>query len=361
MIQLRPSSSHMWTNCAANPLFSSRVPEPEDSEAAREGTCAAWVAEMVLTGAVAQASDLNGASHPKNGWVVELDMVGYVNEYVSMLRRRGGKISAEQFVRLNEYIAGTADSVATELGTTLFVDDLKYGYGLVEPFENTQLLIYASTGFPFTGYTHVSLGIYQPRAAHPDGIYRTWVITIDEYREHLQRIVTAGQLCQSPMPMATPGEHCKHCKARTTCDALAQSNYSIFAVVESQSQFELDALGISKELDFLDRATKIIEARKTAIEAEAIQRMKSGQYIAGWHLKKKVGRRKFTASADVIHALTGKNPHDTSRLMTPAALEKTGASVRSVAMLSDTPFIGHSLARIEKNHYQKLFSTEKGK
>ena len=360
MIELRPSASHMWTRCAANPLFSSRVPEPEDSEAAREGTCAAWVAEMVLKGVVAQASDLEGKSHPENGWVVELDMVGYVNEYVSMLRRRGGKISAEHFVRLNEYIAGTANSVATEIGTTLFVDDLKYGYGIVEPFENTQELIYAATGYPWTGITHISFGIYQPRATHADGIYRTWVISVEEYHEHIQRIVAAGQLCQSPMPTATPGDHCKHCKTRSTCDALAQSVYSIFAVVESQSQFELDALGISKELDFLDRASKIIEARKTAIEAEATQRMKSGQHIAGWYLKKKVGRRKFTVSADIVHALTGKNPHDTTRLVTPKALEKTGASVRSVALVSDTPFVGHSLARLEKNHYQKLFSNPKG-
>ena len=48
-IETRPSAAHRWTKCSAAPLFASRAGPQPTSDPAREGTCAAWVAELLLT------------------------------------------------------------------------------------------------------------------------------------------------------------------------------------------------------------------------------------------------------------------------------------------------------------------------
>ena len=47
-IETRPSAAHRWTKCSAAPLFASRAGPQPTSDPAREGTCAAWVAELML-------------------------------------------------------------------------------------------------------------------------------------------------------------------------------------------------------------------------------------------------------------------------------------------------------------------------
>src|SRR5690606_24506915 len=80
---LRPSASSIWTKCAANPRISEHAKTvAQDSDAAREGTCAAWVAECVLNGSFATADDMIGMTHP-NQWLVTDEMAYFVGEYVA--------------------------------------------------------------------------------------------------------------------------------------------------------------------------------------------------------------------------------------------------------------------------------------
>ena len=80
---LRPSAAHRWWRCSAS-ISATRLPDAlpeEDQDAAREGTCAAWVAECVINGDASSAADMLGRSH-ENGWEVDDDMVRHVQEYM---------------------------------------------------------------------------------------------------------------------------------------------------------------------------------------------------------------------------------------------------------------------------------------
>lgn len=358
MIELRPSGSAIWTKCPASARFALNCAEEPESDAAREGTAAAWVAETVLNGNAIFAEDLKGETHP-NGWLITPDMCDYVQGYIELIRSRGGVMSAERFVRLNEFIGGTLDSTSTVMGDTLFVDDLKYGYGIVEP-DTPQLIIYGAArlqellndGVPVS---KVQLGIYQPRAFHDDGIYRTRTITIQQIHDEAAEVIQAGQLCQDPNSLAIPGQHCKHCVARASCEALTHTVYEIFDVLQSPRQLETTMGELANELGFLEIAAALVDARKTAVEAEAEQQVRAGKHLPGWHLKDRKARRKLKVGPETVRAITGIDPYK-QVLRSPAELEKAGASVKAVKALSETPIIGQKLERLPADYFDKTFN-----
>lgn len=359
MIFLRPSGSSIWTKCAANPKISAATQfVPEESDAAREGTCAAWVADCVLKGDAASCADMLGETHPENGWLVTSDMVHHVQGYVNAVRKRGTSVSAEQRVNLSPTIGGTFDSSNVSYsGDTLYVDDLKYGYGIVE-VDTPQLVIYGKgelIRLNNPDIRYVVLSIYQPRAWHVDGIHRsTPRMTVEELNVLADWVIVRGELCQAVVPIATPGKHCEHCKGASECEALARSVYSAFTVIEGTRQGRMNAEELAKELDFLELCEKLVKARKTAVDAEGEQRIKSGEYVQGWGMKDKYGHRKFKFPLAIVKTLTGIDPYK-QKPLTPAEMESEGASPDIINTLSSAPFVGRKLGRVTSKDIGKMF------
>ncbi len=358
-MQLRPSAAHIWTKCSANPLMASMMPAEVPGDAAREGTCAAWVAEMVLTGVVTSASEMIGRNH-ENGWLVEPDMARHIQKYIDHLRAHGGKIFVERKVRLNPLIEGTPDAWALlDDDGVLHGDDLKYGYGIVEPYKNPQVSIYLGAIIRFLtarGVTikRVVVGIYQPRAWHPAGIYRTWECFPEELMEFVHEIELAGEKTQEQNPVAIPGDHCEHCAAASTCAALAAANYRVYDMLCARVQRHMTAVEMAEELMFLEKAEEMLQGRLNAVTTEAEARIKRGETIPGWHMEQRAGQRRFTVPASVIRALTGKNP-EVPKMVTPAELERMGASPAVVAKLSETPRTTPRLKRIAPGYFTNMF------
>ena len=163
-IETRPSAAHRWTKCSAAPLFASRAGPQPTSDAAREGTCAAWVAELLLTDRPVEV----GMTH-ENGWEVDPDMIGHMQDYADICRADGGEMWVEEYVTLSHTIAGTSDCVTLANGV-LTVRDLKYGFKLVAP-DSPQLIIYAAAILiaPPGPVSTLRTEIYQPRGFHQDG------------------------------------------------------------------------------------------------------------------------------------------------------------------------------------------------
>lgn len=349
---LRPSASSIWTKCAANPRISENAKTvPQDSDAAREGTCAAWVAEQIFAG-----HECGIGSVHENGWVVDDEMMYHVEEYVSLIRGLGTVITAEQFVRLTDHIAGTYD-VSVVSDNTLYLIDLKYGYKLVDVYENTQTIIYGYADIMRRNdpnITHVVLGIYQPRAWHTEGIYRTWRLSVPELHAEASKVAAAGDACQAPDALATPGSHCEYCKGRLECAALAATLYNAADVIERRDQGAMTADELAKELNFLDKLKDMYDARKTAVHAEAEHRIKSGEYVPGWGMKDRTGHRKFKVDMTTVELLTGVKPVKTTE-MTPAELERAGANKKIVAGLTYSPTVGHKLDRITDRDFGRMF------
>lgn len=348
---LRPSASNIWTKCYANPRISENAKViAQDTDAAREGTCAAWVAECIIRGIPVDVDSVH-----ENEWVVDEEMMYFVGEYIKTIRARGSRILAEQFVRLSPHIAGTFDSlVLSDDGTTAYLVDLKYGYKIVEVYHNTQPIIYGYAALMALNdpkITSIVLGIYQPRAWHSEGSFRTWRLSIPEIHKLASEIAAAGEECQKPDVPATPGSHCEYCKGRLECEALAHSLYNGFEALDRKAQGVMNADELSNELNFLERLKDLYDARKTAVHAEANHRISSGEQVPGWCLKDRTGHRKWRVDPVTLHMLTGINPTK-QEIMQPAELERAGADKKIIKGLAYSPNIGHKLDRVD---FDKMF------
>lgn len=339
-VETRPSQAHIWVNCALAPRLFKMAPPEEQSDPAREGTCAAWVAEMVLTGQATDCHALVDQAH-ENGWVVDSLMANHVQRYVDMLRERGGEIDAERKVRLNDKIAGTPDSFAVVSGNQLFVDDLKYGFEIVEA-TTPQIVIYAGAILRHVErkgikIKRVTLGIYQPRAYHALGIHRTRSLWPEELTKEVQKIEAAAEAAHSYAVFATPGSHCRRCPGAAYCSAVTHEVYHAYSRMLNGEQRQMTPSEMADELSFLDTAEAMFKGRRDAVHAEAEARVKRGERIPGWMRESGYGHRKWKVSANTIEAVTGKNPRDTSKLLSPAELERLGANPQVIASLTETP------------------------
>jgi hypothetical protein len=302
-----------------------RVPEQEETDPARQGTCAAWLAELVLRGELKDCYAGIGMSH-ENGWLVDPTMAHHIQGYVDMLRKSGGKIDVERKVRLNEMIAGTPDAYAVFTHGLLSVDDLKYGYEVVEPLTE-QVIIYAGAILRLLAskgikINKIRLGIYQPRAVHASGIHRTVTLWPEELMRHVRRVEAAGVECQSPNAMATPGRHCKHCPAAATCDANGHELYKVSTRMHNAQQHNMSVGQLATELEFLETISAMIKGRKNAVEAEAMAHHKAGRRIPGRHLEHGMSPRKWKYSRAVVQGVTKIDPVDETKLITPAEMER---------------------------------------
>jgi len=368
MLVCRPSFSPIWVPCSASVRFAQLCADQPETDSSREGTAAAWVADLVLSGRAFRAYDLDGQTH-ENGWLIDTDMCYHVQKYIDMVQSRGGVIEAEKFVRLNEFIAGTLDSSACVMARTLFVDDLKFGYGVVEP-TTPQIAIYGEAQCRILEANGVQidtvvLGIFQPRANHVDGVHRDRTISRQQLAVEVDQIIKRGHDAQDPNSVATPGDHCKYCPANTSCEALNMTLLNAFEIVESKRMSALDAGALSVELEFLDRIDKLVSARKTAVEAEAEQFLLGGGFMptptGQWSLVSGSGRRKFKAGVTplVIEAMTGIKPTK-EVVKSPAEIEKDGNSKtkKAVALLAETPQTKRKLKRVGNDTVTKQFETK---
>lgn len=358
-MRLRPSQAHRWTKCAMFPSAAEKYPEPPEGDEAREGTCAAWLAQLCLTGDAHSPFDLVGRSH-KNGVMVTEEMAANVLGYVTMVRKRGGTTTAEEFVTLSTHpdISGTLDGSATRTASpTLYIDDYKNGRGIVEVRNNPQPIIYAAGKIrqyePGT-FNLVQLGIYQPRAFHPHGIYRKWVMSVAELEQRADDIITAGLKCYDTNPVATPGEWCTHCPVAPRCAALAATGYQVAALITDDRHRDMTVLEMSHELDFLEFAESVIEARRKAVVAEAEARSRL-ENIPGWRMKSSRGNRVLTVDPSWVTFLTGIDA-TVSKAATPAELLRRGIDGTLVDAVSDRPQLKMKLSRVTEDDIEAAFN-----
>ena len=356
-VETRPSGANRWTKCSAAPLFASRSKPQPDSDPARQGTCAAWVAELMLKNQILRATDLVDEHHA-NGWQVDLEMCGHVQGYVEMIRAEGGLISTERHVRLSPLVAGTLDNAASCLNGVLKLRDFKYGFKLIEP-DSAQLVIYAgalmdelmSQGVPVR---EIWTEIYQPRGFHPDGIHRYMKWSPVDLGARCEWIKQRAEECHKPNPVATPGTHCIDCEGATGCATLQMTAVNLLTYVNDTRFSEKTPQELSNQLTFLREAKKIIDAAASATETESLTRFKSGERMPGYYLKERFGHKKLTASRNTVKAMTGIDPVK-EVLMSPAELKAAGASDRQLKALSHKPSIGHKLSPLDQDELKREF------
>ena len=316
-------------------------------DAAREGTAAGEYLERLLLNRPLG----NVAS---NGVYFDDDMKFYATPvYENILSRSAEPVRCEQRIdwqtRSGVWIKGQYDIAFIDHEGTLCIEDLKYGYGIVEVEKNWQLLGYAIGEVIRLGkaFDKISLKIHQPRAHHEDGSTREWVLTYAEllgYKEEIE--VRMESIIKGEKGLQT-SKHCKYCDA--AAEACPAFNRLFYRALEVSTEFAQDSLTedeIATQLNQTKRAEEVIKIKKDSLVELGVSRIKRGKIVPGYAQVDKFSLRTWNTGVtpDSIEMMTGVKIIE-SKVMTPAKAEKAGVSKKLVKQLSARRLTGVKLER----------------
>jgi hypothetical protein len=326
----------------------------------REGIAAHGLVQLVLTGVVSSADEL--IDRNIHGHIVTGEMVEYLTPVIEHIQRRNLSTATEAVVdwtTANAFIKGRADIVSFDPATaTLFIDDLKYGWKIVEPEMNWQLIAYAIGAlFTFGWQPHrIVFTIYQPRPFHGNGTMREWIIDNAAIQNFYHQI---NARFESLPNTVTTGPHCYKCDRAAACPAARQAALAAVDVTLHTYHENLTDLQISYELDLLERAGDALKVRTDALKSLATS--KGG--VPGWALKQSQGNRKWIegTDAETIAMLGGVDVAklQKSSLITPAQAEKAGLDKTIAAAFTERASTGFKLVRADTDKdAKKLFNPQ---
>ena len=352
--EIRCSSLHRPMQCLGYLSLENLVVE-EAGQPAKDGTaCGELLSEMIR-----QRTDTpNVGTTASNGVFLDQDMWFHARDvYNTILQRaQGSLIETEERIDWMTKAAITVRGqfdISFVVGDTLYIEDLKYGYGIVEPKENWQLLGYAigqairlnSKGY---GYPkQVSLTIHQPRPYHEEGRTRTWVISWSELEKYYNQINdTLIRYTQGDRTLST-GKACKYCPAASACPALSRSaNNALDTVLCDWNEKPLTNAEVAEQYELLQRAHELLELRLKSVEQLAVSRIQNNQIVPGYSFEMSYGDRKWKSNvtAESIQALTGVSIMKTD-MMSPNQAEKAGVNKKLTAVLTEKPAKGPKLVK----------------
>lgn len=335
--------------------------KPPETDAAREGTAAHWVAETCLLGF--DASHPNRTPAP-NGVPVTAEMIEHGRAYAEACATDAKHVWTETTVTFlalpNVEIAAKLDRAWLEPGEdgsggTLFIRDYKYGWRLVEPEGNVQLIAYAvgllrkltREGFTFADRTTINLGIYQPRPYHPDGPLREWVVSLGQLADLWDQICMdlAGAGISNEL---VTGPHCEYCPAGVmdACPAYRIAAGNAVDVAIRGGAAEPTLAGLGRELGQLQRARQVLDQREEWVKDIVKRALKEdATAVPGWAVEVQRGNTVWTIDADALKQLTNIDVTLAPKLVTPAEAKRRGVSEDVITANTTRPVIGDKLVR----------------
>lgn len=323
------------------------VPEPEAGEAAKEGTAAGEYLEAMLTGRPIGVSASNGV------YITE-DMKFYLTPIAQdVISRASSPILCEQRIdwqtQSGIWVRGQYDMAFVDKQGRLCIEDLKYGWGIVEVKENWQLIGYAIGEVIRRGqsFNHIVFKIHQPRPHHEDGSSREWIITYQELLDYKTKIENRMMEIANGKRDFQTSSQCKYCKgAAEACPAFSRLFYRSMEVCTEFVQDSLTNEEIALQLDQVKRAEEVIKIKLDSLVELGTSRIKNGQIIPGYVQVDKYSNREWKAgvSPEAIKLITGKDVIEKS-FMSPAKVEKMGISKELVKQLTDVRKTGVKLEK----------------
>lgn len=368
--RLRPSKAPQWVHCAGSVVLQEQFPETERSEVAEEGTASHWVAESVLSTGAAYVGQFVGRTAP-NGVIITEDMTAAAREYIEDVAGITPLVDAqvEQTIpapRIHSECGGTGDCRAFNPTTnTLHIWDYKYGWGIVEAYENWQTICYAvglvdtliAGGMREASIT-VDIRIVQPRPYHALGSVRSWKVNAVELRPYANTLHNAAAEALGPDPTTRAGAHCGSCSARHACPTLGRAAMAALDISGSAVPHVLNPAALGSELILLKLAYEAIKNKLTGYEAQALGLIKSGKNVPGWTGEPGKGNVTWDKSVGEVIALGdlfGKDLRKSDAAVTPNQAKKQGVPAEIVAAYSTVPQRGLKLVRDDKTTASRVF------
>ena len=260
------------------------------------------------------------------------------------------------------WIKGQYDIAFVDQRDYLCIEDLKFGWGIVEAKENWQLLGYAIGEVIRRGraFTHISIKIHQPRPHHEDGSTREWLITYSELIEYKEKIENRMQEIANGRKDFQTSKSCKYCKgAAEACPAFSRLFYRALEVSTEFFQDNLTNEEVARQLDQVKRAEEVLKIKSDSLTELGNHRIKKGQIIPGYVPVTKYGNREWRPgiSPDSIKGLTGKDVVEKS-FMSPAKAEKLNIPKALLQQLTVTRVTGVKLEKKNGSDVgNKIFGT----
>ena len=278
---LSPSGASRWLACTPSARFEEQFPD-SSGEAAQEGTLAHDLGENLLRYHFGQITKRKLNPELKR---IEADpmynasMQDYIDGYVAFVAERFAEaqkvtkdavIAIESKLDLTDYVPegfGTGDTVIIADGT-LEIIDLKYGKGvLVNADNNNQMKLYALGALREFDFMYeidtVRMTIYQPRLDNVS----SFEMKVKELRDWAAyELIPKAKMAFAGEGDFVTGEHCRFCRARNRCKALADENMKL-----AKYEFaEIPQLTNEEIADILSRA-KAFKSWISSIEDYALQ------------------------------------------------------------------------------------------
>lgn len=348
--RLSPSSVARRVACPGSHALEQRYPAENESEGAREGEAAHWVAATMLRRSDTTAV-LAGAVHA-NGTAITSDMIDACLTYFSAVTADAGglqELHIEEplhIATIHPDVHGTPDCWFYR-ANHLYIYEFKYGHGLVEVYENWQLIEYAAGILEFLGITgitdehaRVTFSVIQPRAYHRDGVVRVWSVTASDLRGYFNNLRTVENEATKPNARCRPSPQCTYCTARHACEALQRSALAATDLTGGNVAWALSPAGIGSELRYLKRAAGLLDARINGLSEQALSLIKRGERVPHWRTEQSAGRERWQVSADEVISLGEmmgvklSKPADT---ITPKQAVTAGLDRALVNAYSETP------------------------
>ena len=271
---LGASSAERWTACPPSARLAENIPDTGSNYAA-EGTLAHELAELKLHKhftPMAKSAYTRAFNKIKKSDLYTPEMDHVTDDYLDYLKDCAMQydapptVACEVQVDFSAYVPegyGTADCIMVG-GNTLRVIDFKYGKGVpVSAIDNPQMKLYAVGALAQYAMLYkidrVVLTIAQLRLGGPE----EWETTPDElYTWAAEYVQPRAKLAWEGKGDFTPGPHCRFCKVRAQCKALAESNMTIEQYKPSLEPSLLSDTEIGDVLKRADPFVKWLEAVK---------------------------------------------------------------------------------------------------
>lgn len=329
-----------------------------------EGIAAHWLSTVVFNHEYAECIELVDRKAP-NGVYITPEMVEHVDQYLKDIKHDQFMFQAMEVVttikRENYTINARADHIAFDAQARLWIDDFKYGYGIVEPEMNWTLIAHAIgfvLGNPGFVPKEIIFRIHQPRPHHPEGKLREWPISYAQLLELYNQLNDTMNNLNSELHT---GPYCPKCPGFTNCPA-ARKNYlnALDAMEEIAFKDDLSNDVLASELELITRAKEIIEHRYDAYKELAVHRLKQGQIIKNFHVEDQLGNTTWIKGldADFLKALFGQDL-SAPKLITPTQAKKK-VPEEYLKPFTYRPITGLKLVRMDADKRAKKLLNKKG-
>lgn len=362
MLQLQASHLNRILACngSINMGGSDELPPNVETfnEAAREGTAMHEVMRDFLTGGMSPLECVDRKM--TNGIYITAEMADSIERVTDPIVTRHIQGETETNVDWetgNVFVAGRADFAAYDPETlTLYIDDAKFGWRLVEVDGNWTLLAYAigwikrHNIMPLT----IVMTIHQPRPYHEDGKSREWRLSMAEFM-HWQSQLEAK--LASLNDLLNTGPHCYKCPSLSFCPAARSAGMNGIDVSQQLFRSTLSDGDLSFTLESLERAGDHIASLIDAYKELGLHRVKSGKVIQGYAIENPLGHRfwKKGLAPELIEALTGK-VLTVKKMVTPAEAERQGIDAATLETLTARAHTGEKLKRKSDKAARKAFN-----